>query len=1502
MSKKANIPNWIKTTLKFFIWSVVVLVIMIGSSWLFLQTETVQNFITKKGLSWLSEKTDHDFSLDRIKIDWFDEIAISEFELKDYQDSTLVNVETIELNYDLWKFIESGKLELEELRLTHGKFNLIDYIDTTALNLTVFLNSLENLKSNTQEEDSVSSNSQMVLGHIYMENVMLSIHDLNADAVDGKLDLSNVDFNLETLEVNDLSLKTDSISLAIKRMTGEDKRNQIRLDNFETKVGFTYTYLILDDLSVVTPHSRFGDSLIVNYSSPADLFENLDSAQFYVNINNSKVGVGDVLAFSGSDQLRNDVYLDMILDGTLGNLKLTNATIKSGSSKLHMDASLVGLPIVEKIFVDFTLDKSQVFKQDFQSYLGKDMNVLEGIDWLDLNFSLSGFINDFSTKGQVKTNFGGIKGDLNITIPDDMEMTAYTGHLELDDLHVGRLIGDTSMVQQVSLKGRILGKGITPEKASFLTDFVAWDIGLKNYVYDSLNFKGYLAAEKFYGKFGIFDPNCKISGRTDVDLRTMPEQLSLSTRIDTLLTKNLNLTEQDFALSSTINWSQKHLNPDSLMGNLAITDTYFSMDTIKTFTLSSLYLETNLEGSHRTVNVEMPGVKLELDGNYTFKNLAIFMQNELTDLMNYFELGSGSEKETTPVMDAQLTATLGNLNPYMDYFASGIVLSDSIDLRMSFEQKEGSDAIVSMNAYIDSLAVSEDVFIDNEVDLYTSMDPSSEKILGSFLVASREQRWKAIPKSKDLLLEGVWLDDRIELHTYINQPETNTKADIQAEVWLSSDSIKFHFEPSELVALGRSWTFDPNNYINLSKRGLLFRSFDLMSGDKRASINGRLSESDNSSVSFLARNIDLHQFNSVLNIPVEGVFNADFMVFKVPEQPVQLEGDFSFYEFEYKENLIGDIKGKAFYHLEKDGISAEFSVARENFEAISMKGYYYPEKSEQLDFVLSFDNADFKMLEVVTEESLSDLDGQANGEIKIKGSTEAPKITGFIDLEDIQYKIEYTQSVYNMNGTIFLEEEEIELKDFILRDPDGDIATLKGGVKHKNFGDIITDLHIKARNFNFLNTASRDNELYYGTANATGDIFINGPFSDLLLKINVKTEKGTKFYIPLSDSESYEQAEFLTFVNLSDTTRNQIESVIEEESGLGLTIDFDLEVTNDAYCELIFDIKTGDIIRGRGTGNLKLKLDKNGNFELFGPLSIEEGGYNFTLNFINKEFQVESGSTITWYGDPYSGSMDLTATYSQKAAFSGLIGESGSGELDQKLPVIVKLNMSGQMLAPTIDFDIALDESVMQSQEITGLLAQVRGDEQQLKRQVVSLLFLKRFSPLQDGFVGGGGSGAPIGKSLSEFLTNQISYLASQLDENLEVEVDLSDLDDEGFDTFQLRLAYTFMDGRLKVSRGGDFTSATSEENNLANDIIGDWSVEYMLTKDGKLRAKMFSQSSQSQVGTDGQQSMETGLSLKYVTSFNKFGELLRRSRTQAIQRKEEEATAEEVPEDSGTE
>ena len=1491
MAQKINIPRGLKLSFKFFIWTGVSLILIFGIVWLLLQTSAVQNYATKKVLSMASEKTNHEISIDNVRISWFDEIKIDGFLLKDYAGDTLTNAETIWVNYDLFKLISEEVMEVEEMHLESGAFNMTKHSDSTELNLSVFLKSLKEItKSDT------ATSKPIVLDRVILEDFSFRMTDETKEENIKRIDFSHLRLDISLAEITTIKVQKDSIVFEIRQFVASDRDNRVSIRNMETKVGYTDKFLVLDDLVLETEYSIIGDSIRLDYNHPSAMSSFIDSVDLYVNIAKSNIHSNDVEAFTGISALNNALKLSFEMEGKIGDLRIRNLHVVQGRSYLNSDISLIGLPVLEETFMDIFIDKTRFYSHDLSSYLKNQDELFDKLEYLDINAVFSGFIKNFSTKASVSTALGEVKADMNVTMPEDRKQTSYTGHLEMNGFDLGPLVGDTTLLQRVSMKGRVLGKGITRETATFLVDLTAKDIGVKNYSYDSLSFKGYLAAKHFYGHFGIEDPNCRISGITNMDLRKAPEKLSLNTTIDTLFTKRLNLTEEDFFLQTKINWKQTHLDLDSLVGSLKLSDIVFNRDSTQSLRLASAHIETSLDSLERKVTLDMPGISANLSGDFTFKGLFQFLEREAADLSSYFDLKLDSVSNNDQPLLANLTAELLDINQYLGFFNPNIFVSNGSNVDVTFEKKENSDAIISLYAWVDSIQFNEDAFLQNEVDMYASLDSDSDGILGSFLLSSKEQLWHSIPNSERFVTEGVWDNDKIEITTVIHQPETDMKSRINGEITLLGDTIEFKFLPSEISALGDRWGFDSTNHIHITKAGISIESLDIRSDNKLASLSGLLSDSLHSQINLVTRNIDLSQLNFVLGIPIEGTFDADFTIHRPVGEPVQFEGNFNLHDFFYKNLLIGNINATSYWDEEEEGVRARVSVDRENFRTIAVDGYYYPLKEEQFDFDILFDQADFKMLEVFTEENLSNVKGAASGNVKFSGTAEKPVLTGTCEIKEGGFQVNYLQTTYDFGGKILLKKGEIDFKDFVLRDIDGDSATFDGDIRHSYFTDITADLHVVAGKFNFLNTTSSDNSLYYGSAIASGNIFITGPLNDLVIKVNAKTEKGTRFFIPLSDSKDYEQAEFISFIDLSDTTKSVLDVINVVKQSLGLTIDFDLEVTPDAYVELIFDIKTGDIIRGRGNGNLKLKLDKNGNFELYGPLTITEGAYNFTVpNFINKEFEVVPGGTIVWYGDPYSGSMELTATYLQKASFGSLLSDPNAqqeGAMSIKYPVIVVLELKGDILAPNIEFDIALDESVSfaQNTEVTKLITQIKGDEQQLKRQVVSLLFFKRFSPLQSSFVGGGGgSGGSIGKSLSEFLTNQISYLATQLDENLEVEVDLTNLDQEGFNTFQLRLAYTFMDGRLKVTRGGDFTSATSENQNRVNDIIGDWSVEYILTKDGKLRAKMFSQTNQSLLTNQSQQNMETGLSLRYIKSFNSLKEALTKTRSDAIKRKEEE-------------
>jgi hypothetical protein len=384
--------------------------------------------------------------------------------------------------------------------------------------------------------------------------------------------------------------------------------------------------------------------------------------------------------------------------------------------------------------------------------------------------------------------------------------------------------------------------------------------------------------------------------------------------------------------------------------------------------------------------------------------------------------------------------------------------------------------------------------------------------------------------------------------------------------------------------------------------------------------------------------------------------------------------------------------------------------------------------------------------------------------------------------------------------------------------------------------------------------------------------------------------RGTRFFIPLDGSDEVVQEDFINFISVKDTVELNARNTAKRVDLAGINLNLDLEITPDAYCEIIFDLQAGDIIRGRGNGKVNLQIDTKGDFNMFGDYEILEGGYNFTLyNIINKEFVIEPGGRISWSGDPYAATLDIRANYEQLASLMPILTPIGGNEADlqdnpelqRKYPAKVILDIRGNLMYPEIDFDIDVEDypqnatynGVSIETQMVAFKTKLATDEQEMKRQVFSLIILRRFSDENAFNVGGS-----IGKSVSEFISNQISYWVTQFDENLVLDVDLGSLDNEAFNTFQLRMSYSFLGGRLRVTRDGGFTDQAT--GTTAESILGDWTVEYLLSPDGMLRAKIYNRTNYNTLDPTNRQTTQTaGFSVMHTLSFDQIKDIFKKTR-----------------------
>ena len=832
---------------------------------------------------------------------------------------------------------------------------------------------------------------------------------------------------------------------------------------------------------------------------------------------------------------------------------------------------------------------------------------------------------------------------------------------------------------------------------------------------------------------------------------------------------------------------------------------------------------------------------------------------------------------------------LKNIDPLIHLIPGDNHISRNLNLQGVYQS--GYTTIISFSTEIDTIRYKGNEYIGNTIDVSASKISDSTNVLAAIYIFSEKQAFSKRIQTQNLLLETYWDRNQVLFESNIEQDQNNNKLQLIGSVDFLQDTTEIKFDSSRMVVLDNVWHFDYGNTIRFTNQEIAFNKFRLSSGNRSISTSGFVSKDPTKEVILEIQDFDMEFLNPVIQQELGGELNGFLRVRDLYGQPI-VENELTIDDFTVDDFLVGTIFGKTGWRNKDQSLKVKAFVNRDGIQTINVNGYYRPDiTSDPLDLRASFDRTQLNLLEPFLGSFFTNIQGEASGVFTITGKPLDPIVMGDGQIHNGSLKVDYLNTTYRFAGSIGFNQYNIIFRNLDLLDVGNNKGTLAGKISHNGFKNMVLELQGDIENFQVLNTSSKDNSLFYGTGFATGNISFIGPTKNLTINALATTNKGTRIFIPLEGTGTIEQEDYISFVKFSDTTN--VSKIEEEELNLGnVKLNFDLDITPDAYCELIFDIKSGDIIRGRGNGRINMQIDTQGEFNMFGDFDITQGGYNFTLyNIINKEFDIKPGSKISWLGDPYEGILDINATYRQITSLAPLVSDTSfqyTSEGNRGYPVDLGLLINGPLSSPNIDFNIdvtdypvkAIDTgngNIYLEDVITNFKNRIRTDEHELNRQVFSLLVLRRFSE-PESFISTQGS---IGSSVSEFISNQLSYWVSQVDENLEIDVDLGSLDQDAFNTFQLRLAYSFLDGRLRVSREGGFSNNTETTQGEIAGIVGDWTVEYLLTQDGKLRAKMYNRTNYNSINNTlgNGSSTSAGVSLLYSQNFNQLSEFWKKER-----------------------
>ncbi|MGB4974049.1 MAG: translocation/assembly module TamB domain-containing protein, partial [Cyclobacteriaceae bacterium] len=1487
---KNRILLWLK---KIILYSLYFLLAFFLVSFGVLQIPPVQKTILKYYTERLSNVSGFKTTFGSVHLIWYDRFELENLQITDPEKNIMIDANRVMVNFRISSLLVNSNINIDAATVDGTKVNLVkinDQDSTQDLNINVFI------KRFAKPKNSSTKNSPKVnIGEIVVNKSEFSYNDKFKDSLAPKFDYHHFKVKLDDGLIQNFKVIGDTIQFKVNSLTAIDEQTQFNVKQLSTYFRISQSSMEFLNLNLDAGNSHIQDTVILTYSSLRDLNDFNNLVHIKSSIRNTTIDPQDLALFApGVDKIKEEIIVSGYFTGKVNKFFVRDLALNLGNTALTGNLNMDGLPSINETFINLNLKRSNIDITDLKFiFPQKAFSRLQPLGEFQLLGNFTGFVNDFVANGTFNGDFGQIQSDLNLKInTDDPALSQYKGNVQLIDFKFGTYLSDTTILRSVSMTGHIDGKGFTKESADFQLDGKISHFKIKDYDYKNIVTNARFKSQFFNGRLAINDPNLKFEAEGSIDFSKNNDLVKMKAKLDTALVHNLGFSKDYFSVRSLIDIDSKGLNVDSIFGNAFLKNTTVTykdesleVDSIqvtssklakgRSLLLRSSFADVNLHGEYYYST-------LFNDLNKLFKEFYLTIKNDRAELDTYY-LTKRSESQE---YDANFNIILKDINPIIKVAGLGSQVSKNTRVEGKFSN--GYTSILSAYSTIDSVTYNGKLFTQNTIEFNGSKVRDSTNILAMLNINSAQQNLSKNFNTKDLFVEAIWNTDHIEVGLDFDQiGKDNNYARIRAAVDFLNDSTRIKILPSSINALNKTWQVSQENYTILGGNEWRINHLAIQNEDQKVLLEGFISQDSSKSLSLKVNNLDLSFLNSISGERFTGTLSGSAEGRDLYNNPY-IQNDLAINSLTINEFLIGDISGTNIWNQRDQRFDINFSIDRLKVRTVDLKGFYNPGAAEPLQISAQLQKANLKIAEPLLATIFSNMNGTLTGKYQITGSFTDPKIKGTGSIENGQIMINYLKTLYNFTGEFGMNPNQLVFNNFKLTDKFNNPGTLDGFIAHRSFKEFSLNLDASFQNLQLLNTTARDNSLFYGQGYATGNANFFGPSSNLKISATAQTQKNTRIYIPMSSTETVDKKDFINFVAFTDslaTESDKDDTKRRKVESSGISMDINLDITPDAYTEIIFDIKSGDIIRGRGNGDIKLQLDTKGDFFMFGAVEFTQGAYNFTLyDIINKEFDIQPGSRISWYGSPYEGTMDITANYRQMASLSPILTDQSedvvsNSQVRRKYPTDVKLKLEGQMLSPRISFDIDANELpdniIIDGRAPVSLNFEFesfksRLDEQELKRQVFSLIILRKFSP-PDAFSTSG----TLYNSVSELLSNQLSYWLTQVDQNLEIDLDLGTLDQEAFNTFQLRLSYSFLNGRLRVTRDGSFSNQYRPADNISS-IAGDWTVDYLLTPDGKFKVKMYSRSNINQLtNTLGTQSaVTTGVSLLHTQNFNEVRDL----------------------------
>ncbi|QYA26488.1 translocation/assembly module TamB [Gramella sp. MT6] len=1315
-------------------------------------------------------------------------------------------------------------------------------------------------------------------------------------------------FNPHAVEIDSLIFKAENILYEEAMASAKIQKVQFQegsgldLNKFNIKASLTDEQMEFSDLDISVNNNRLSGNLSIAYENFSDFLNKPDNARLDLDLNNIYLRLSEIYRFQ--PDLKDNEYVKALAsspirgnvsaNGKLNNINLQNLDLNWSNTRIVGNGNILNAQDPENL--NFSLPNVKVNSQrsDLVKFVKEEDLGVKLPETVSLSGSFSGNASEINTNALLITSEGSLDVDGEFQMGDQI---VFDAEVQGDSIALGNLLQNEALGEiKINLKTSGKGSSINDLNASLDSEISSFTYN--GYEFRDININGELENGAGPVNIDYKDNNLNMNAETRIQLDSVSPRFDIHFVLEGADLEALGITRKEIKTGFTLDgWfegnSSKYEMEASIIDGVAVYNN-------ETYLLGSFNASAYVREDTTSVKIDNRMIDLDLQSN---ASPADFSNSINRHLKRYITENYQEDSITTPV-NLKVNARIRQAPILNEVFLVNLEDLDTIDVNIDFREKDRElEATVS---------VPHVMYYGSEIDsLEVFMRSDTEDL--NFDLAFNELNAGPLAIKKTVVNANV-LNQKLDLE-FSSFYEDSEIVHFNSELDFKGDTLRFHINPKKFILNSNQWEVDNSNRISIAEKYLDFQNFRISRNNQAMQLSNDKPGIEKEHLSLDFQNFKLAALLNYLNPEnklATGQLNGN-IVYEEPFGETGILADMQINQFE--------VMGVNLNTLDLKGESAGFS--NYDFE-MAIKGgevdldltgtYTAADPSAKIDMQLDLNEIQMTALEGFSQGVIKDGSGSFSGSFSLNGTVLETKYEGSMNFNSAQFNIATLNASFILpNEELRLDNDAVYFNNFNINDTNDNSVVLNGEVGTKDLLNPTFDLDVQANDFRLLNSTEEDNELFYGTAVVDVDAQINGDLNLPEVDMNVDIKESTNFtyVVPQTELQINERDGVVIFVNKENP--DAILSQTEEESYVvsGYDIYSRVTVNEGATFNIIINEETGDKFQVQGEGDLIFNMYPNGRTALTGIYEINDGFYEMSLyNLVKRRFDIADGSRVSWAGDPFDAQLDVRAIYTVETSASALMAsqtsnlDSGEGDrFRQEIPFLVYLNVEGDLMEPKITFNLDMpeDEQGIAGGEIFGRVQQLNNQEQELNKQVFSLLVLNRFFPESGSDGSQGGTLAVARDNLNSALSDQLNMLSSkilgesgvQLNFNVDSFTDYQGTSPEERTQLGISAQKAFLEDRLVVEVGSEVDiQGGNQEGQETSPVIGNVSISYLLDENGTWRLKGFSKSQYENV-VDGQL-VVSGIALIFTKEFNKFKNIFERAVMENVKKEEDKPKKEE--------